>query len=83
MPAYFQDAHSRVWYETNAMQFSGFCLARGRYELAHELHAIGTEWYEREIVSKTGLGETNDPRAPQVHTSSFQKQTDDYRGQSQ
>jgi hypothetical protein len=42
------------------MQLSSYCLARGRYELAEELHAIGTEWYEREIVSKTRPGETND-----------------------
>jgi hypothetical protein len=34
------------------MELSSFCLARGRYEIAQELHAIGTEWYQREVVNR-------------------------------
>ena len=40
------------------MGLSTHCLARGRYELAGELHAIGTEWYEREVVKKREPGDT-------------------------
>jgi hypothetical protein len=46
------------------MQFSSYCQARGRYELAHELLEIGTEWYEREVVNKAPLGDTNDYGKP-------------------
>ncbi len=35
------------WHSANAMELSKFCLARGRYEVASELHQLGTEWYER------------------------------------
>jgi hypothetical protein len=52
MSSRFQEGRWRDWYEANAMELSTFCLARGRYEVARELHAIGTECYEREVVNK-------------------------------
>ena len=64
MSAHFQDARWRDYLEFNAMSFSNYCLARGRYELAHELHAIGTELYERAIVNNEFPGETNDDGKP-------------------
>lgn len=54
----FQEGRWRDWYEANAMELSAFCLARGRYEVAHELHAIGTDSYEREVVNKAYPGDT-------------------------
>ena len=44
----------------NAMELSGYFQARGRYELAKGLHAIGTEWFEQVIVRQAPPGETND-----------------------
>jgi hypothetical protein len=54
----FLDGRWRDWYEVNAMELSRFCLARGRYELAGELHAISTDWYEREVANKPQPGDT-------------------------
>jgi hypothetical protein len=64
MSAHFQDARWRSLSVFNAMQLSSYCQARGRYELAHELHGIGTEWYERNMISKSLPGEVNDHGKP-------------------
>jgi hypothetical protein len=58
MSSRFQEGRWRDWYEVNAIELSTFCLARGRYEVARELHAIGTDWYEREVVNKSNPGDT-------------------------
>jgi hypothetical protein len=52
MSALCREAPWRDWHEANATRLSSYCEARGRYELAHELHSIGTDRYEREIVNK-------------------------------
>jgi hypothetical protein len=73
MSAQFQEQRFRRWYELNATEQSSYCNARGRYELAHELHAIHTEWYEREVVNKGHLGETADDGKP------FKQTLEEYR----
>jgi len=47
MPKHFPQCDRIDWYSVNAIELSKFCLARGRYEVANELHELGTEWYER------------------------------------
>ena len=64
MASRFQEGPWRDWYEANAMELSSYCLARGRYELAHELHAIGSRSYERQVINKAPLGDTNDDGKP-------------------
>ena len=64
MSAGIQDPRWQGWHIANAMWMSSYCQARGRYELALELRAIGTEWYEREVVNKAHLGDTNDYGKP-------------------
>ena len=49
------------WHSVNAMGLSKFCLAHGRYEVASELHELGTEWYER--FAKPEGGATASDRA--------------------
>ena len=45
------------------MELSAFCLTRGRYELAGDLLAIVTEWYEGEVVNKAWPRDTSaDPK---------------------
>jgi hypothetical protein len=60
MSSHFQDARWREVLEFSALGLSSYCLARGRYELAHELHAIGTESYERAILNKELPDKAND-----------------------
>jgi hypothetical protein len=64
MSAGFQDQRWQGWHLASAMWMSSYCLARGRYELALELWAIGTEWYEREVANNASLGDTNDYGKP-------------------
>lgn len=58
LPAYILKGEWQDWYAVNAMSLAGHCRARGRYELALELHDIGTEWYERNVVLKREPGDT-------------------------
>jgi hypothetical protein len=58
MPTYFRRGEWSDWYAVNAMELSKFCLARGRYEIANELHLIGTENYERTVVLKQDPNDT-------------------------
>jgi hypothetical protein len=58
MTGRFREGPWREWYEVNAMGLSSYALARGRYEIAQELHTIGTEWYEREVVKKRDPNDT-------------------------
>ncbi len=44
------------------MELSSHCRARGRYEIALELHDIGTERYEREVILKPQPGDTAEDR---------------------
>ncbi len=62
MPTYFRGGEQSDWYAVNAMELSKFCLARGRYEIAYELHLIGTENYERTVVLKPDPGDSPDDR---------------------
>ncbi len=62
LPSYIREADWRDWYAVNAMELSSHCRARGRYEIALELHDIGTEWYEREVVLKPQPGDTAEDR---------------------
>ena len=62
LPSYIREADWRDWYAVNAMELCGHCRARGRYEIALELHDIGTEWYEREVVLKPQPGDTAEDR---------------------
>jgi hypothetical protein len=60
MSAHLRDGRWRDLDSATAMDLSSYFQARGRYELAEELHAIGTEWYEQVIVRKAPPGEIND-----------------------
>jgi hypothetical protein len=62
LPTYCRQGEWREWYADNAMSLSSHCRARGRYELASDLHDIGTEWYEKEVVLKRQPGDTADDR---------------------
>ena len=62
LPNYCRQGEWREWYAVNAMSLSSHCRARGRYELASELHGIGTEWYEKEVVLKPHPGDTAEDR---------------------
>lgn len=62
LPIYIREGDWRDWYAVNAMSLSSHCRARGRYEIALELHDIGTEWYEREVVLKRQPGDTAEDR---------------------
>ena len=62
MPTYFRHGLRGDWYAVNAMELSKFCLARGRYEIAQELHLIGTDWYDRMVVQRPNPGDTREDR---------------------
>jgi hypothetical protein len=62
LPIYIREGDWRDWYAVNAMSLSSHCRARGRYEIALELHDIGTEWYERAVVLKREPGDTAENR---------------------
>ena len=47
MRKHFPQCDRTDWYSANADELSKFCLARGRYEIASELHELATEWYEQ------------------------------------
>jgi hypothetical protein len=64
MASHFHEGRWRDCYEASAMELSSYCQARGRYELAEELLAIGTEWYEREVIKKSHPGDINDYGKP-------------------
>ncbi len=64
MTAHFRDGRWQGLDAATAMELSGYFQARGRYELAQGLHAIGTEWYEREVLSKMLPGDTNGEGKP-------------------
>src|SRR5262245_52673552 len=74
MSAHFQGERWREVLEFIAQSLSNYCLARGRYELAHELHAIGTEEYERRVVNTALPGETNaDGKSPREFLEEFKQ----------
>jgi hypothetical protein len=58
LPSYVSQGEWHDWYETNAMSLSNQCRARGRYEIAFELHVIATAWYEQNVVRMKQPGDT-------------------------